>query len=167
MENPRITTDNQHLEKKRKTQEHCLMESSKEQEILETAAFHLILLSQPSSSNSRPNHHQSDHHGDGDHDHDHDHGGFRMMMKKKKQDDAILVEGINATQISDKDANSICTTFSSSSSSSSSAETTKSGISVLEDDQEVQHQHEVPTTPRQPKPRFRSLVDIYSVTRPL
>ncbi|KAI3715753.1 hypothetical protein L6452_22740 [Arctium lappa] len=142
MENPRIKTDNQHLEKKRKNQENCLhqtivMGSSKEQEILEKAAFHLILLSQQSSSDSKPYHHSDQ---------------SRLRMMKKKQDHAI--QGI-VTQNNDKDANSIATTFSSSSS-------IKSGISMEDQEHEVRT-----TTPRQRKPRFRSLVDIYTVTRPL
>ncbi|KAL8234573.1 hypothetical protein R6Q59_020673 [Mikania micrantha] len=137
--------------------ESCLtsMESSSdEQQILEDAAFHLILLRnslQQSSHSVCINEYDS---GSRFHD-DCSLAGFKMtMMMMEKLD--YGVKGIMNHTENNKEENS------SSSFSSSSSASIKSGISmeevVDEDERVVRRSH---------RHRMRSIVDIYSVTRPL
>ncbi|CAH1426227.1 unnamed protein product [Lactuca virosa] len=157
-ENPRILADIVEPEKKRKNHEMsecCVVMGSsksncKEQQLLEAAAFHLILLSNPLQQS-----YDSDDGctgNSGSHD-----VGFRMIMGKKKRIQEYGLEDINVKPKNDRDVKSVT----SSSSSSSSAETIKSGISSVsmeENEGRVQRlQHH----------RLRSIVDIYHVTRRL
>lgn len=119
-----VLEDNQQQEKKRKSQE-----------ILEAAAFHLILLSNRSLAQYINYNKQSD----SDDDEDHGSGGFRWMKKKK------LDHGVE-----DKYATSIASS------------SINSGISIEE---EVRNEER--TTRRLKLHRYRSIVDIYEVTRPL
>ncbi|KAF5760195.1 hypothetical protein HanXRQr2_Chr16g0750551 [Helianthus annuus] len=128
------------MENKRKiqeTNEYCLiMESTKEQEMLEAAAVHLILLKNPNLNlqqySTCNNAYVSDE------------GVF-----KKKQD--YRVKGVVNHTKNNKDASSVtsCT-------SSSSGVSIKSVISM-----------ERTAVGRHHRNRLRSIVDIYSVTRPL
>nr|GEU50168.1 hypothetical protein [Tanacetum cinerariifolium] len=152
-------------EKKRKSQEfsaYCLVtESSKEEEILEAAALHLIILRTPL--------HQSHSYRKGyDYDEDDSRGcgrghggsplGFGEMMKKRKQDPRA--KGIENDHNNDLDAGS--TTFTSCSSSCSSSQTIKSGMLVVKEVENVER-----TARRLPKNRLRFIVDIYKFTRQL
>ncbi|KAL7601723.1 hypothetical protein Lser_V15G24299 [Lactuca serriola] len=154
-ENPRILADNLELEKKRKNHEmsdFCVVmgsSNSKEQQLLEAAAFHLILLSNPLQQSYDSDDGCTGNNGSLD-------GGFRMIMGKKKRIQDYGVEGI-VKHKNDRDVKSVA----SSSSSSSSAETIKSGISSVsigENEGRVQ---------RLQQHRLRSIVDIYHVTRRL
>ncbi|KAK9071015.1 hypothetical protein SSX86_009583 [Deinandra increscens subsp. villosa] len=110
------------------------MESSKEQQILEAAACHLILLSNPPLDRQSYN--------------GYDHSGYRSdrsFMRIKRKFSHFKNSKPYAKSSS---------TFSSSSESSSSI---TSGILVMDEDEQTRnHGH-----------RMRSIVDIYSVTRPL
>lgn len=141
--------------KSQKMSEYFLVtESCQEQEILEEAAFHLILLSK-SLQQSHSYDIEDDSLDNGDH--SGSRGSFGMSVKKKKHDHGK--EGI-VKHNNDQDANSIT---SSSSSSSLSCETVQSGISIekeeREDNKRVYRRHR--------EHRLRSIVDIYNVTRPL
>ncbi|PWA85442.1 hypothetical protein CTI12_AA147200 [Artemisia annua] len=148
-------------ENKRKSQEfsaYCLvMESSKEQEILEAAAFHLILLSNPLQQ-SHIYRKEYDSEDNDSRDRAGSPRGFGVMMKKRKQDHGG--EGIENDHENDIDASS--TTFTSCSSSCTSSQTVKSGM-LMEEEMEDDKR----TAPRLRKNRLRSIVDIYSVTRKL
>ncbi|GKC26139.1 hypothetical protein Tco_1033433 [Tanacetum coccineum] len=130
--------------------------SCEEQEILEEAAFHLILLSK-SLQQSHSYDKEDDSMDNGDH--SSSRGSFGMNVKKKKHDHGI--EGIVKHNYDQDNANSI--TSSSSSSSSLSCETIQSEISIekeeMEDNKRVYRRHR--------EHRLRSVVDIYHVTRPL
>ncbi|PWA85443.1 hypothetical protein CTI12_AA147210 [Artemisia annua] len=140
--------------KSHKMSEYFLVtESCQEQEIVEEAAFHLILLSK-SLQQSHSYDKEDDSVDNGDR--SSSRGSFGMSVKKKKNDHGK--EGI-VEHNNDQDANSIT----SSSSSSLSCETVQSGISIekeeMEDNKRVYRRHRVH--------RLRSVVDIYHVTRPL
>ncbi|KAI3788974.1 hypothetical protein L2E82_01757 [Cichorium intybus] len=156
-ENPRILADNK--EKKRKSHEmskSCMVMGSsnpKEQQLLEAAAFHLILLSNPIYNKGFDFDGRSGNNGSPG-------GGFTMTTSKKNKEQDYDAEGI-VKHNNDNDANSAPP-----SSSSSSAETIKSGISdVSMEEKEVEDDKR--TARRLQQHRLRSIVDIYDVTRPL
>ena len=141
--------------KSHKMSEYFLVkESCQEQEILEEAAFHLILLSK--SLQQSHSYDQDDDSVDTG-DQSSSRGSFGMSVKKKKHDHGK--EGI-VEHNNDQHAKSIT---SSSSSSSLSCETVQSGISIekeeMEDNKRVYRRHR--------EHRLRSVVDIYHVTRPV
>ncbi|KAL4588492.1 hypothetical protein LXL04_001383 [Taraxacum kok-saghyz] len=157
------------LEKKRKTlemNECCVVmglgsSNSKEQQLLEAAAFHLILL----SNNPLQKSYDCNKGYDSDGRTDNISGGFRMITPKKKKQTKRKrqdygVEGVVKFHENDGDANSVT-----SSSSSSSAETVKSGISsVSMEENEVEDKKGTADHRVLQQGRMRSIVDIYDVT---
>ncbi|KAJ0522015.1 hypothetical protein HanRHA438_Chr10g0455311 [Helianthus annuus] len=117
------------------------MESLKEQELLEAAAVHLILLSNPIDHCIKE---YDSAYGD-------DHGGSYRMKRIK-----LNYGGVKGFE-NNKDENSLAL----SSSSCSSSESFKSGIPMDEEDIGAGRRHHTQRL------RKRSIVDIYNVTRPL